>query len=155
MKLLTHNMLACHIKGVKNNYPFKIEAKKVEEREAEFNPEFLRHIFPRLEWTALKEAAETVCQPAKQTGRIGSAISRRRLCFANSLFSCRVFFMRSLYAWSSHAAPGKHMAFAAQRGQARSRDRGGCVHMDNCRGLMWRAVLFVCNSWGRSGCRTA
>jgi hypothetical protein len=38
MKLLTHNMLACHIKGVKNNYPFKIEAKKVEEREAEFNP---------------------------------------------------------------------------------------------------------------------
>jgi hypothetical protein len=166
MKLLTHNMLACHIKGVKNNYPFKIEAKKVEEREAEFNPgtvhlsgcpeppppnettlrihyrdrlqkhhcifiyltpllpsathpsgplekylsthappylpaycdgavaasdmrwtlrfmafaindaplscciclmcaEFLRHIFPRLEWTALKEAAETVCQPAK------------------------------------------------------------------------------------------
>jgi hypothetical protein len=68
--------------------------------------EFLRHIFPRLEWTALKEAAETVCQPAKQTGRIGSAISRRRLCFANSLFSCRVFFMRSLYAWSSHVAPG-------------------------------------------------
>lgn len=38
MKLITHNMLACHIKGVKNGYPFKIEAKKVEEREAEFNP---------------------------------------------------------------------------------------------------------------------
>mmetsp|Transcript_22194 Transcript_22194/g.56891 ORF Transcript_22194/g.56891 Transcript_22194/m.56891 type:complete len:123 (-) Transcript_22194:318-686(-) len=62
MKLITHNMLACHIKGVKNGYPFKIEAKKVEEREAEFNPEFLRHIWPRLEWKALKEAAETLGQ---------------------------------------------------------------------------------------------
>lgn len=38
MKLLTHNMLACHIKGVKNNYPFKIEAEEVVEREADFDP---------------------------------------------------------------------------------------------------------------------
>jgi hypothetical protein len=37
MKLLTHNMLQCHIRGVKNGYPFKIEAKEVEKREAEFN----------------------------------------------------------------------------------------------------------------------
>lgn len=29
MKLLTHNMLQCHIKGVKNGYPLKIEAEKV------------------------------------------------------------------------------------------------------------------------------
>lgn len=29
MKLLTHNFLACHIKGVTNNYPLKIEATKV------------------------------------------------------------------------------------------------------------------------------
>lgn len=32
MKLLTHNMLQCHIKGVQNGYPFKIEAEKVEVR---------------------------------------------------------------------------------------------------------------------------
>jgi multifunctional methyltransferase subunit TRM112 len=38
MKLLTHNMLACHIRGVQNNYPFKIEAAKVEEREADYDP---------------------------------------------------------------------------------------------------------------------
>lgn len=38
MKLLTHNMLACHIKGVKNNYPFKIEVEEVVEREADFDP---------------------------------------------------------------------------------------------------------------------
>ena len=39
-------MLACHIKTVKNGYPFKIEATKVEEIEADFDPDFLRHIFP-------------------------------------------------------------------------------------------------------------
>lgn len=33
MKLLTHNMLACHIKGVTNNFPLKIEATKVRRRE--------------------------------------------------------------------------------------------------------------------------
>mmetsp|Transcript_15796 Transcript_15796/g.44199 ORF Transcript_15796/g.44199 Transcript_15796/m.44199 type:complete len:123 (-) Transcript_15796:218-586(-) len=62
MKLLTHNLLACHIKGVKNGYPFKIEVDKAEEREAAFNPDFLRHIFPRLEWKALLEGAESMGQ---------------------------------------------------------------------------------------------
>ena len=37
MKLLTHNMLACHVKGCTGGYPLKIEAAKVggEEREEE------------------------------------------------------------------------------------------------------------------------
>jgi multifunctional methyltransferase subunit TRM112 len=38
MKLLTHNMLACHIKGVKNGYPFEIEVEQIEEKEADFDP---------------------------------------------------------------------------------------------------------------------
>jgi multifunctional methyltransferase subunit TRM112 len=57
MKLLTHNMLQCHIKGVKNGYPFKIEAEKVETQEVDYDPDFLRHIYPRLQWPALCEAA--------------------------------------------------------------------------------------------------
>lgn len=60
MKLLTHNMLSCHIKGVTNGYPFKIEAEKVEIREVDYDPDFLRHIFPRIEWNVLREAAETM-----------------------------------------------------------------------------------------------
>lgn len=60
MKLLTHNMLQCHIKGVKNGYPFKIEPVKIETREMDYDPDFLRHIFPRLDWNALREAAETM-----------------------------------------------------------------------------------------------
>jgi multifunctional methyltransferase subunit TRM112 len=38
MKLLTHNMLACTIKGVQNGFPLKIQAEEVVEREADFDP---------------------------------------------------------------------------------------------------------------------
>lgn len=54
MKLLTHNMLACHIKGVKNNYPFKIEAEEVVEREADFDP-------GEMQWKKGHQADECVC----------------------------------------------------------------------------------------------
>mmetsp|Transcript_3934 Transcript_3934/g.8439 ORF Transcript_3934/g.8439 Transcript_3934/m.8439 type:complete len:124 (-) Transcript_3934:484-855(-) len=60
MKLLTHNMLACHIKGVKKNYPFLIEAVKVENREADYDPDFLRHIFSRIQWPAFLEGAQAM-----------------------------------------------------------------------------------------------
>lgn len=53
-------MLQCHIKNVKNGYPFKIDAQKVETREVDFDPDFLRHIFPRIRWDALREATEVV-----------------------------------------------------------------------------------------------
>merc|ERR1712010_181983 len=49
MKLLTHNMLECHIKGVTNKYPFVVEAQQVETCECDFNPDFLRHMYPKLE----------------------------------------------------------------------------------------------------------
>ncbi|CAI5478105.1 unnamed protein product [Closterium sp. Yama58-4] len=60
MKLLTHNMLQCTVKGVTKGYPLKIEAVKYEEREADFNPDFLRHVFPKIDWPALREAAEAL-----------------------------------------------------------------------------------------------
>ena len=114
MKLLTHNMLACHIKGVKENQPFIIEvsrcllphpsdtlaqeflmvslrsahnrtlhaisfgfvviccrmspslvsqATETREVDADYNPDFLRHIYPRIEWPTLRTAAETLGAP--------------------------------------------------------------------------------------------
>lgn len=60
MKLLTHNMLQCHIKGVQNGYPFGIEAETVENVEADYDPEFLRHIFPRIQWPALVQGAASM-----------------------------------------------------------------------------------------------
>jgi len=60
MKLLTHNMLQSHIKNVKQGYPFKIEADKIEVKELDYDPDFLRHIYPRINWNVLKEAAEVL-----------------------------------------------------------------------------------------------
>tara|TARA_E500000178_G_C16565021_1_gene549077 strand:+ start:179 stop:511 length:333 start_codon:yes stop_codon:yes gene_type:complete len=46
------------VKGVKNGYPLKIEAEKVENVEAEFNPDFVTRMLPKLEWSALVKAAK-------------------------------------------------------------------------------------------------
>lgn len=71
MKLLTHNMLACHIRGVENGYPFKIEAVEVARFPAEYDPDFLRHILPRLEWPALLEGARAV---SRASGRFAAGV---------------------------------------------------------------------------------
>lgn len=60
MKLITHNMLTCNIKGVKNGFPFKIEAEDVQLKEADYNPEFLVRMMQKLEWKALVETARTL-----------------------------------------------------------------------------------------------
>ncbi|KZT65720.1 Trm112p-domain-containing protein [Daedalea quercina L-15889] len=58
VRLITHNLLACHAKGcTSNNFPLQFKDVQVELREAEFNPDFLRGFIPRLEWGALVDAA--------------------------------------------------------------------------------------------------
>ncbi|CAD5188585.1 unnamed protein product [Musa acuminata subsp. malaccensis] len=49
MRLLTHNILSCNIKGVANDFPLRREAEKRVEKEVELNADFLRHIFPKIE----------------------------------------------------------------------------------------------------------
>lgn len=70
MKLLTHNMLQCHIKGVKNGYPFKIKADKVEVVDADFDADFLKHIFPRIQWKALVEGAAAMGASSEMHPRV-------------------------------------------------------------------------------------
>jgi multifunctional methyltransferase subunit TRM112 len=60
MRLLTHNMLSCNIKGVTKGFPLGIEAKKLETKEADFNPDFLRNMFTKLDWKAFHDAALAV-----------------------------------------------------------------------------------------------
>ena len=36
---------------------------QIEEMDADYDPDFLRHIYPRLEWPALREAAQVMGQP--------------------------------------------------------------------------------------------
>ena len=60
MRLLTHNMLSSNIKGVTNGFPLRIEIEKVVEKPVDFNPEFLRNMFPKIEWKALVSAARSM-----------------------------------------------------------------------------------------------
>jgi len=60
MKLLTHNMLASNVKGVQNGYPLKLTVTKLEEREAEFQADFLRNMLARIEYGVLYETAASI-----------------------------------------------------------------------------------------------
>ncbi|KAG2149263.1 hypothetical protein DEU56DRAFT_781357 [Suillus clintonianus] len=61
VRLITHNLLACHVKGcTTNNFPLVFQDVQVELQKAEFNPDFIRNMLSRLEWTALVNAAKQV-----------------------------------------------------------------------------------------------
>ncbi|XP_056295393.1 multifunctional methyltransferase subunit TRM112-like protein [Pseudoliparis swirei] len=62
MKLLTHNMLTSHVKGVTKGYPLLIKATEVKVTEVDFNPQFVSRMIPKLEWSALVQAAEELGQ---------------------------------------------------------------------------------------------
>ncbi|KAG9298646.1 hypothetical protein G9A89_012714 [Geosiphon pyriformis] len=58
MRLITHNMLQCHVKGCNtNNFPLNLSEAEVEIQETEFNAQFLRNMLPKLEWSALVRTA--------------------------------------------------------------------------------------------------
>ncbi|CAM9436865.1 unnamed protein product [Choristocarpus tenellus] len=59
MRLLTHNVLRCPLKGVENGYPLRIEATDVQAK-SEFNEVFVKHIASTLNWEALRNAAVEV-----------------------------------------------------------------------------------------------
>ena len=60
MKLLTHNMLTSHVKGVKDGYPLRILAKQVVVNVVDFNSEFVSRMIPKLDWSVLKTTAQSV-----------------------------------------------------------------------------------------------
>ncbi|WFD36505.1 hypothetical protein MCUN1_003386 [Malassezia cuniculi] len=60
MRLLTHNLLACHAKNCgssSNNFPLALRNVQLELIEAEYSPEFLQGFFPKLDWNALVTTA--------------------------------------------------------------------------------------------------
>lgn len=61
VRIITHNLLACHVRGcTSNNFPLVFKDVNVELREAEFNQDFLRGFMPKLEWRALVDTAKSV-----------------------------------------------------------------------------------------------
>ena len=62
MRLITHNMLQCHVKNCSapQNYPLKLKEVELDQQEAEFNAQFLVNMLPRLDWPALYSTAMSV-----------------------------------------------------------------------------------------------
>ncbi|XP_040028554.1 multifunctional methyltransferase subunit TRM112-like protein [Gasterosteus aculeatus] len=70
MKLLTHNMLTSHVKGVVKGYPLLIKATEVKVNEVDFNPQFVSRMIPKLEWSALVQAADELGQREDLPGEL-------------------------------------------------------------------------------------
>jgi hypothetical protein len=61
MRLLTHNMLMCNVKGCStNNFPLQLKATSIQKEESEFNPDFVKHMLPKLDYNALVTACKDV-----------------------------------------------------------------------------------------------
>jgi hypothetical protein len=61
VRLITHNLLACHAKTcTSNNFPLLLNQVEIALREAEFNPDFVKGFMPKIEWNALVDAARQV-----------------------------------------------------------------------------------------------
>ncbi|KAL7411148.1 hypothetical protein BDY24DRAFT_410288 [Mrakia frigida] len=61
MRLITHNILACHVKSCNaNNFPLLLSNVEIEIREAEYNEDFLKGFWPKIEWSALVDTAKTL-----------------------------------------------------------------------------------------------
>lgn len=70
MRLVTHNMLKCNVRGVENGYPLKIEAEKIEVVEVEFDADMVRSTLSKIQWSALKSAATDLSLPHADTNEI-------------------------------------------------------------------------------------
>ncbi|PKI83391.1 hypothetical protein MVES_002517 [Malassezia vespertilionis] len=60
MRLLTHNLLACHAKNCgssSNNFPLIFRNVKLELIEADYSEAFLKGFLPKLDWCALVHTA--------------------------------------------------------------------------------------------------
>jgi len=61
VRLITHNLLACHAKDCNtNNFPLQFNDVQLEIRDAVFNSEFLERFIPKIEWKALVDTARQV-----------------------------------------------------------------------------------------------
>jgi multifunctional methyltransferase subunit TRM112 len=61
MRLMTHNMLQCNVKKcTNNNYPLGLEVVRSEMKETEKNPDFIRHIYRRIDVPVLKRTVDAL-----------------------------------------------------------------------------------------------
>ncbi|KAJ1644884.1 hypothetical protein J3B02_005549 [Coemansia erecta] len=61
MRIITHNMLKCHVKNCTDpnkQFPLRFKDVQLEQVEAERNDEFLVRMLPRLDWPALLKTSK-------------------------------------------------------------------------------------------------
>ena len=68
VKLLTTNLLQSHIKGVKNGYPLGLSATEIKETNVDYDPDFLRATFGRVDYGVLKGHADSLGVGAELPG---------------------------------------------------------------------------------------
>ncbi|KAL9709083.1 hypothetical protein Ac2012v2_007896 [Leucoagaricus gongylophorus] len=75
VRLVTHNLLACHAKDCNaNNFPLIFQNVRLEIREAEFNSDFIKTFLPKIEWNSLVKTARELGDtslPDEQPGQPG------------------------------------------------------------------------------------
>uniref|UniRef100_A0A6G1SEY9 Multifunctional methyltransferase subunit TRM112-like protein n=1 Tax=Aceria tosichella TaxID=561515 RepID=A0A6G1SEY9_9ACAR len=68
MKLITHNLLTSRfLKNVQTGYPLKLAVDKFEEIKTDYNQEFLQKMLNKVDYNALKEAAQVCGQKLPDT----------------------------------------------------------------------------------------
>eukprot|EP00924_Labyrinthula_sp_SR-Ha-C_P015439 snap_masked-scaffold_84-processed-gene-0.9-mRNA-1 protein AED:0.40 eAED:0.40 QI:0/-1/0/1/-1/1/1/0/130 len=60
MRLITHNMLVCNKKGVKNGYPLKIEIEELVEEPTDYTPEFVKAMLAKVDYAVFYGAVKQV-----------------------------------------------------------------------------------------------
>ncbi|KAJ3372528.1 hypothetical protein AMAG_13841 [Allomyces macrogynus ATCC 38327] len=63
VRLLTHNMLQCHVKNCTNGFPLRFQDPVIEQHEQEINKEFLVNMLPRIDWNALRTTVDQLGLP--------------------------------------------------------------------------------------------
>ncbi len=58
VKLLTANLLQSHVKGVKNGYPLGLTATETKTCSVDYDPDFLRATFGKIDYGVLKKHAD-------------------------------------------------------------------------------------------------
>ena len=60
MRLLTHNSLRCVAKDATLGYPLQIQIEEMDVIEIDYNPKFISHLIPSLNWEGLKIASSAI-----------------------------------------------------------------------------------------------
>ncbi|KAI9139470.1 hypothetical protein BKA69DRAFT_1030461 [Paraphysoderma sedebokerense] len=63
VRLLTHNMLQCHVKNCTNGFPLAFKDVTIENIPQEINPDFLVNMLPKVDYEVLKRVCIELALP--------------------------------------------------------------------------------------------